>query len=484
MDNSIINMGRSTLGSELTRQIIGTRSIDLFQTYKENSRGRSRAQRFGGFLNMFGQGALDYLMSNLTSIVMGSLLTLYLFDWNQTDAQIQQQMKANELAMISSAGRLTADGLIRFTTMGATKLAKHRYPRIDPTALAMLEEENREELVNSVRSFLMASRANIMNNMALSTFMSGRSMVFGAKEKKTESFIIADRIEKIAESQKNDRVKAFLTGFIDQAEDVIFDLAFLVCNTVTATYEMNKLAAKQGNGPARLVQLTPDKTDPSTKVMLYGSQDQVMTAITEVVTQQAVLDDKDLGQIVQVDMDRAVKAARNERLITAYFYSGNDGASTLPNGKRAQKKVIKISNVKATVGWDQLKAALTPIDGGNYKVIAHLDDGHQLQGFFATEAEGRSYFTNLATLCKGDITKWTTIEPNADPKFRLQPARFEVSTATYRIAKKTADPAKKDMIDAAGQMWRVKALRLRLKADTKPEGIDLEIDNPWFAEPV
>jgi hypothetical protein len=484
MDNSIISMGRSTLGSELTRQIIGTRTIDLFQTYKENSRGRSRAQRFGGFLNMFGQGALDYLMSNLTSIVMGSLLTLYLFDWNQTDAQIQQQMKANELAMISSAGRLTADGLIRFTTMGATKLAKHRYPRIDPTALAMMEEENREELVNSVRSFLMASRANIMNNMALSTYMSGRQMVFGAQEKKTESFIIADRIEKIAESQKDDRVKAFLTGFIDQAEDVIFDLAFLVCNTVTASYEMNKLAAKQGNGPARLVQLTPDKTDPSTKVMLYGSQDQVMTAITEVVTQQAVLEDKDLGQIVQVDMDRAVKAARNERLITAYFYSGNDGASTLPDGKRAQKKVIKISNVKATVGWDQLKAALTPIDGGNYKVIAHLDDGHQLQGFFATEAEGRSYFTNLANLCNGDIIKFTTIEPNADPKFRLQPARFEISTATYRMAKKTADPAKKDMIDAAGQMWRVKALRLRLRADAKPEGIDLVIDNPWFAEPV
>jgi hypothetical protein len=484
MDTSIISMGRSGLGSEITRQLIGPRTIDLYQTYQENSRGKSRGQRLGGFFNMLGKGALDYLMSNLTSIVMGSLLTLYLFDWNQTDAQIQQQMKANELAMITSAGRLSADGLIRFTAMGATKLAKHRYPRIDPTALAMLEEENREELVNSLRSFLMASRANVMNNMALSTYMSGRQMIFGAQTKKTESFIIADRIEKIAESQKNDKVKAFLTGFIDQAEDVVFDLAFLVCNTVSASYEMNKLAAKQGNGPARVVQLTPDKTDPSTKVMLYGPQDQVMTAITEVVTQQAVLDNKDLGQVVQVDMDRAVKAARNERLITAYFYSGTNGASTLPDGRRAQKKVLKISNVKASVGWDQLKAALTPIDGGNYKVIAHLDDGHQLQGFFATEAEGRSYFTNIAALCNGDIVKFTTIEPNADVKFRMEPARFEVATATYRIAKKTADPLKKDMIDAAGQFWRVKALRLRLRAETKPDGIDIEIDNPWFAEPV
>jgi hypothetical protein len=484
MDTSIVSISQNNLLSQIAKQLIGPRSIDLYQTYRQNSRGMSRSGRLGGFINMLGRGALDYLMSNMTQIVMGSLLTLYQFDWAKTDKEIQDQMKANELAMITSAGRLAADGLIRFTAMGATKLAKHKYPRIDPIALAALEEENQEELVNSLRSFLMASRANLTSNAMLSTYMTGRQMVMGAQTKKTESFIISDRIEKIAESQKNPQIKAFLTGFIDQAEDVIFDLAYLVCNTVQASYEMNKLAAARGNGPHRIVQLTPDKDDPSTKTILYGTQEEVMTAITTTVTQQAVLKEKDLGQIVQVDMDRAVRAARNERLITAYFYSGNDGASTLPNGKRAQKKVMKISNVKASVGWDKLKAALTPIDGGNYKVIAHLDDGHQLQGFFATEAEGRGYFTNLATLCNGDITKWTTIEPNADPKFRLEPARFEVSTATYRIAKKTADPAKKDMIDAAGQMWRVKALRLRMKADTKPEGIDLEIDNPWFSEPV
>jgi hypothetical protein len=484
MDTSIISMGRSGLGSELTRQIIGTRTIDLYQTYRENSRGKSRRQRLGGFLNMFGQGALDYLMSNLTQIVMGSLLTAYLFDWNQTDAEIQAQMKANELAMITSAGRLAADGLIRFTAMGATKLAKHRYPRIDPTALAMMEEENQEELVNGIRSFLIASRSNIMSNVALATFMSGRSMMFGSQTKKTESFIISDRIEKIAESQKNPQVKAFLTGFIDQAEDAIFDLAFLVCNTVTATYEMNKLAAKQGNGPARLVQLTPDKDDPSTKVMIYGPQDQVMTAITEVVTQQAVLENKDMGQIVQVGIDTALKAARNERQITVYFYNGLNGATRLADGKRAVRRTMKISNLKISTDWDKLKAALTPFDGGNFKVIAHLDDGHQLHGFFATEAEGKSYFTAISALCNGDIKKWTVIEPNSEAKFRITAGRFTVSTATIRIAKQTSDETKKAFIDSTGQMWKVKALKLPLRKADKPDGIDAAILNPWAADPL
>jgi hypothetical protein len=479
MDSSIININRNTLGSELTRQLIGPRTLDLFATYREDSRGKTRKQRLGGFLNFLGQGALDYLMSNLTEIVMGTALQLYLFDWNATDAEIQSQMKANELAMITAAGRLSADGLIRFTTMGATKLAKHRYPRIDPVALAMLEEENREELITGIRSFLMASRSNVMNNAALSTFMSGRQMMMGAQSKKTETFILADRVEKIAETQKNPQIKAFLTGFVEQAEDALFDLGFLVTNTVSATYEMSKLAAKQGNGPARLVQLTPDKDEPETKTLIYGTQDQVMTAITETVTQQAVLKNKDMGQIVQVGMDRAVKADRNERLITVTYYSGPNGASTLANGKRAAKKDLTISNVKTSVDWDALKAVLTPIDGGNYKVIAHLDDGHQLHGYFATEAEGRSYLTNVATLCKGQLVKFTTIEPNSDPRFRTELARYFVATARYRITKATTDPTKKDMIDGNGKMWRVKSIRLKLRSAVKPEGIDQELANPW-----
>jgi hypothetical protein len=484
MDNSIISMGRSGLGSEITRQLIGTRTIDLFQTYKENSRGRSRAQRFGGFLNMFGQGALDYLMSNLTSIVMGGLLTLYMFDWNSTDAEIQAQMAANELAMITSAGRLSADGLIRFTAMGATKLAKHRYPRIDPVAIAMMEEGNREELIAGIRNFLIASRSNLSSNAALATFMSGRAMMFGSQTKKTESFIIADRIDKIAESQQNPKVKAFLTGFVEQAEDNIFELAFLCCNTITATYEMNKLAAKTGNGPTRLVQLTPDKDEPETKTLIYGSQDQVMTAITETVTQQAVLKNKDLGQIVQVGIDTALKAARNERQITVYFYAGTNGATRLIDGKRAPKRTMRISNLKVSTDWDKLKAVLRPFDGGNYKVIAHLDDGHQLTGFFATEAEGKSYFTAISALCNGDIKKWTTIEPNGEAKFRIPSGRFSVSTATIRIAKQTADETKKSFIDSTGQMWKVKALKLPLRKDEKPEGIDATILNPWATDPL
>jgi hypothetical protein len=486
MDSSIISITQGSLASQAIRQIIGTRSIDLYQTYRTNSRGASRGGRLKGFINMLGVGGLDYLMSNLTSIIMGAALTLYNFDWNKTDEEIKKQMETNDLSMITAAGRLAADGLIRFSVMGSVKQAKHRYPRIDPVAIAMLEEENNEELINEIRSFLMAIRGGVASNAMLTTYMSGRQMLFGAKTKKTESFIISDRIEKIAEEQKNPQLKAFLTGFVDQAEDVIFDMAYLVCNTIQATYEMNKLAARQGNGPARVVQLTPDKSEPELKTIIYGAQQEVMTSITNVLTQNAIIDRKDVGQIAQVSIDRAIKADRNERLVTVFYYSGVNGASTLVSGKRAQKKEYTISNVKVSVDWDKLKEILTPIDGGNYKVVAHLDDGHQLQGHFLTEAEGRAYHTKVAdALCKGNIVKFTTIEPNSDVKFRVDPARYTVAKAHYRIARKTSNVAKKTMTDSNGQFWRVKTIKLKLRLpDTeKPAGIDEMLLNPWVGDP-
>jgi hypothetical protein len=179
-------------------------------------------------------------------------------------------------------------------------------------------------------------------------------------------------------------------------------------------------------------------------------------------------------------IDKALKAEWNERVVTAYFYSGANGATTLPDGKRAQKKEMRIPRLKLSADWDKLKLALKPFEGGNYKIICHLNDGHQLHGFFATEAEGRSYLTNLAnTLCEGDIVKFTTIEPSSNPRFRSDPARFTVSTATIRIAKKTADETKKTTIDAKGDWWKVKSIRLKLRLPEKPEGIDEKILDPW-----
>lgn len=474
----------NNLLAEATKQIIGERQINLFETFKTDSRNAGKKQRLKNFMNWGKNAATDYLFSNFSEIVMGSLLTLYMFDWAQTDEQIKEQMKSNELAQIAALGRLSADGIVRMAAMGVTKQAKHKYPQLDPHALANLDEENREEIVSALRSTFIAMRSTMISNAFLNTYMSGRHLIGQSGDgKKSEPWILSDKVEKIAEEQKDPKIKAYLSGFVNQAEDAIFDIAFLACNTVQSTYELSRLATKAAAGPNRVVKLTPDKDNPEEYTWVYGQQKDVINAIETAKIEGAVIASRDIGQIVQVGLDKALKAERNERLITAYFYSGANGATTLPDGTRAQKAELTISRCKLSADWDKLKATLKPFDGGNYKVIAHLDDGHTLQGFFATEGEGKSYFTNIATtLCEGDIVKFTTMPPNSDPKFRKEPARFTVSRAKYRIAKETSDPLKKNFTDSNGKFWKVKTLSLKLRATEKPEGIDAQILNPWAAE--
>jgi hypothetical protein len=471
----------NNLLAEATKQIIGERRIDMYQTFKANSRNAGRRQRFGNFMGMLGGAATDYFFSNFSQIVMGSVLQLYMFDWAQTDEQIKEQIKSNDLAVLSSLGRLTADGVIRFAGLGATKSAKHRYPQLDPHALAALEEDQRDEFIQTLRGSFIAIRSSVMNNTFLNNYMSGRHMLGWDGTKKSDPWILSKKVEDIAQNQKTPEMKAYLTGLVNQAEDAIFDIAFLACNTVQSTYELTRLATKAAAGPNRVVKFTMDKDAPEEYTWVYGPQQNVINAIETAKIEGAVIASKDVGQIVQMGMDKVIRPEKNERLITVYFYSGVNGATTTPDGKRSKKAQFQISNLKLSADWDKFKAIFVPFESGNYKVVAHLDDGHQLQGNFVTESEGRSYLTSLAQLCNGDIVNWTTIEPNSDPKRRSSPARMTVSTATIRISKKTANEAEKTIIDRKGQYWKVKSRKLALRKPTKPEGIDEWILNPWGA---
>ena len=214
--------------AEATRAIVGERRIDMFNTFRTNSRDVGRRQRFGNFMGMLGKAGTDYLFSNFSEIVMGSALQLYMFDWNQSDSQIEEQMKANNLASITSLGRFSADGIVRMAGMGVTKKAQHRYPQIDPHALASIEEDQRDEMIQSLRGSFIALRSNLVNNIFLGTYMTGRHLVTnsGDAKNKSDPWILSDQIQKVAENNKNPEMKAYLSGFIEQAEDAVLTSPF------------------------------------------------------------------------------------------------------------------------------------------------------------------------------------------------------------------------------------------------------------------
>lgn len=475
----------ASLGQELlaqvTKTLIGERVLDMHQTYKTNSRNAGRKARLKGFTDFLGSAARDYLFSNFSSVVMGSALTLYNFDWNKTDKAIQDQIESNYAVMAGQAGRLTADGLIRWTGLGVTANVRHRYPTIDPQVLATIDEENKEEITSSITSAIVAMRLSMQSTAMLSTYMTGRKMMGLAPDEKGQPWILSDQLEKMVESNQNKYIRSYFNGLKDQAEDAVFDLGFLVSAGVQSQYLMSQQAAKNAVGPERVVKYTPDNSEPNSYTWLSGPTENIKSAINTAKVQAVSLAQCDVGQIVAVGLDKAMKATAAQRSLTCYFYSGINGASTLTSGMRASKKELKISNVKTSTDWDKLKTFLKPIAGGAWKITAHLDDGHQLQGFFSSETEGKSYFNPIIqNLCKANLVKWTVIEPSSDIRLRPKLERFEVSKVHYFITDETSNIEKKSFIASNGKMFRAKRIKLKLNAPTgKPDGIDATLLNPW-----
>lgn len=467
---------------------LGKRIFNENDSLSDNSRGKKSpdwlTRTWDWAVGFFRKG-FDYLMSNFCSVIMGAVQTLYQYDWAASDDMIIADIEATNKSFGQQLGRMGAAGLVRNAKIGMPKMGKMKWPTLDPVVIATIEEENKEELNATLNGAMTAMKSGLLRNFMNLTYVSGRFLLgLSPKQPYTEPWSFAKAVDDAAEwAEKNiPIVGSAIKGFIEQLEDDLFEVGYLVTSGIQTSYAMARAAINDAKGKERIIKYYPDSSDKSNFTFISGSTEDIRNAVSTEMAVASGIGTKSVGMVVQTTIDTGVKAARNERLVTAYFYSGVGGATTLPDGKRAMKKEINIPNLKPTVTWDKLKATLKPFTGGNFKVVCHLNDGHQLQGFFNTEGEGKSYLTNIATnLCNGDPVKFTTIQPNDNAKFRSEIAKFTVSTATIRIAKETLDEKQKTIIDTNGKWWKVKAFKLTLRLLTKPDGIDEKILNPWGA---
>lgn len=476
--------------ADVIKQQLGERTVDLFKTWKSDSLNAGRAARAKGFLNFLGLAAREIVMSNFSQITMGSAMTLYTFDWNQSDAQIQEKIKANEAAIYGAAGRLAGTGGVRMLGLQATKKIRNLYPQINPEILLDIEEENRDEIKGAINGMINAMRNSLQQQAVLTTYASGRKL-FGYQDAKPgpdgkppeppKPWILSEKLEDLAESPKDKNLKAFFTNLKDEMEDSVFDMGFMMAAGVENQYRMNQIAAQNALGPSRLIRYTPDITEPDIYTFVQGKEENVKAAINSARLGQVALSNKDVGMISMVGLPVAMKADVSERTLTVTYYDGPNGASRKPGGASA-KKTLKISNIKRTVDWDKMKLYLKPLQGGPVKVTAKLTDGHHLVCFFSTFAEGKSYLTPIIdNFCIGDLVEFQDAAIPQDVRKRLPMARFEASSATLFVQDSTTNEAQAKYISAKdGKLKRVKQIRIKLNSPKgKPAGIDQQILNPF-----
>jgi hypothetical protein len=466
--------------AQTAKNEIKERLLDFRAVYKFDSLRKGKKARLKGFIDMLGGMGMDYLLSNFSSIVMGSAMVLYNFNWNQTDKQIEEAIEANNVAMTGQAGRLAASGIIRFAGIGVMKKALTRYPKIDPRILLEIKEDQRDEFISGLKSALTTMRGSLQSSLFLSTYMSFRKLAGKSPDKPGEPWIISEELEKSTEKIQDKYLKSFLTQFREEAEDAIMDVGYLLTAGVQTSYLMAKEAKKKNALLEKVVKYTPDETEPGNFTFLTGDSDSIIDTVQTARAIAVTVEKKDIGEAVMVELPRAIRTEANHRILTAYYRAGVNGASTKPDGKRSTSKQFTISNIKPNITWQKLKDTLKAVDGGAHKVICKLSDGHQLHGFFVSAVEGEKFLRTIAeALCVGDPVEFTHISPRGNAQLRPDPERFEVSYSKLWVPKETSDITKKKYVDRAGKMFKAVTVRVKLNIAKKPEGIDEKMLNPF-----
>lgn len=464
---------------------IGTRNFNENNSLKDNSRGKKSPDwltRSFDFVKSWFSKGIDYLMSNFASIIMGGLQTIYQFDFARTDKMIWDDIAQVNKGFTEQLGRMGASSLFRGTGLGMSKKAKMLYPTLDPVTIAQVDEENRDELKATIDSSMAAIRSGITRNLANIAFMSGRALMGLSPKEYTKPWSFATKLEEGVEwVEKNiPIVGGFLRGFYEQAEDDFFDMGYLITGGVQAQYAMSRAALKDAKGPEKIVKVYPDKNDKSRFTFVAGSETEIKQTVSTLMVNSSQMEGFNVGMVVQTSLDTSMKATMGLRLLTVYFNMSETGGSTLPSGKRAPQKILEIKNVKANVDYDKIKNNFKQISGGHIRVTAHLSDGHELKGYFASENDGKAYFRDIVTnICEASLVRFSHLPPHENIKMRPQIGIFKPASFTIQIRKETTDIEQKNFITSDGKMFKV-ALRNRITLrSAKPDGIDAWILNPF-----
>ena len=471
----------STMIADGIKTLIGPRLIDMATTYKNGSYKAGRQQRLKGFIDLVGGSVVDIVWANAGQWTMGAANTLYNFDWNKSDKQIQDQINQSHTAMFGVAGGVSATYLTRSIGIGAIGSIKNRYPTLDLAALADAKEDNLDEVRSSINGALVAMRSNLATNAFLTTYMTGRHILGNTPKagEKNEPWIISEQLDKIVENQKDPAIKAYLTSFKDQAEDAVFDNIALIGNVITASYNVNLEALKAHSGPERVISIQPDSEDSSVRTFVHGLQRDVINTVETAQLVSANLAHQNMGMVIGTEAARATKADRSKKVITIFYRNGINGASLLPTGERSAEKQIVLHNVKEFFSMSQLRPALENIQGGSYLVTAHLSDDHAVTVYAASESEGKKVIRKLVSAAlNSTIIRFNVSEPPEELTLRKPTGIFTPVRAWFVHHREVPKLKIPNWVGRDGKFYQTKKTSVNIKKPTSSE-VDAQTRYPW-----
>jgi hypothetical protein len=482
---------RSKLISTAVREFVGTRIIDIYGaltkqqddnlTTGDNNQGGnvvtwlfSSAAKLGGFiLSKIIEGTGWALIGLLKWCIQG-LITLYTYDWAQTDKQLQDQIDSNNRQIITAIGQAIGTGSVYIVSIVIAGLATFKFPVIAGNVLLKLAEEGGEETRSQIMNIINATRNATSQNFVINCFLTARRMrLFGAKpiDKQREPWIIADQIEKQIDSVKDENFKAFLNGFKEGTEDAIFETLYVVAYGIEEAYRASKLANQRMKGKEKLIEIIPDRNNDDERLIIRGGSEEIKPVVMNALATNKVIRNRDVGQLVGMPLIDYVKANPYIRKLSITFRGKDRPPYRTENGRQVKIVNYNIPDVKIGLTWEEIKVACKPFNWGKYRCTANLSNGRQMAVYGASPAEAEDALRDMLKLSTAKIqTLSVTEEKDRDAKLRKDAIKVYPAFATLLV--RQTDLTDPQYVDLEGKGYTSYSQRIELWHDSKPSDLE------------
>ncbi len=473
MKLTTVVFARDSLASNIARNLIGDRVLDLTESLGTDEGGNIVGQvfNFGKKLVGFVIGALtnfvQWSFSELWDLIVEAYFEIKYFDWNQTDAEIKTQLEQNDSIIASSLGRLAGTGLVWLTGITVSVGLSFKFPVLAGRVALELAEEGGQEIRSAVSNLIIASRNVAIQNVLLGGLLTARRYrLFGQepvnREKKPWTF--AERVEEKIESISSSKLRSFANSFVDAIEDSIIEMGYVIAYTLDDFYESSRRANSNILGQERTVIITPDTRVEDEQIIIEAPQELVIANTQSLLANHQLIYNRDLGQIVGSPEEDYFSPTPQRRKLKIIFRSKEKPPWRHSDGNYSKKVECSIPDVKPGLTWSKLKRGIPSFTWGKYRVTAYLDNGRQMTVYGVSYAEAEQQIRILMQLSTANIMNLTGGEGITDI-----PTRRKLPTLVYPVYAKLMEGD----ITTSGR-WRSnkrKTTRIDLWVDSEPEDL-------------
>jgi len=448
--------------------------------------------------------SVDRLLSSLFTTAFGYLIqtfnTLWTFDWNASDKELQDLIKSQETLLGAAWGSFAGQGVGWIASLGVGYGMGHRCPVIGSGSLARLiasrvAEEAGEELALGLRSALQVTLGVATRSFILTRYADVRRWIKSLPQDRLAGIVgapaanwlknewgaengpnmsMAETLDNTIEKIPSQFWRTFVEELIEESWDSFIEGGYIVAQELDSALAANRLQKKLGEGGTqRTIEVVPDKEAKDEKLRYFAvPQDTLIPQIQNDINQHRLLYNRDVGQIIGKPESTWGIANTYLRQLTIIFRSNPAPPWRDSTGKRAKEASYSIPDAKIGLTWNDIKLAAKPFNWGKYRATARLNNRRQMAVYGATPAEAKDTLRDLLRLTTAEIIALSVTEEDERP-VRLRKTTTRMYPAFATLISRRSNVSQNGIVTLDDKLLEQKLYRFPLWVDSEPNDFQI-----------